>query len=299
MPKIKSRKPASNFILWLTAFCWLGAFDIAHAETIALRLRNGDRVTGSILSENATHLILSNAWTKELTIPLSQIEKRESVQAEPAPRPISAPTNATAVAKIIPPTTPAIKPKPPQAWHGEAQIGADLTFSAKDRQLYYGRFKLIYARDLPLGSGVLHKFKTALDYNATYGLTEGILSDNRMDGTIKTDFDLNKRVFVYNAAGAGYDEIRKIDARYEVGPGVGYHLLTRSNLVWNTELGANYEARYFTNQKTDERFFIRVAEDLNWKFSKKLSFDEKFEFFPRVEDPSQYRYRLESNLKYL
>ena len=27
---------------------------------------------------------------------------------------------------------------------------------------------------------------------------------------------------LYNAAGAGYDEIRKIDLRYEFGPGMGY-----------------------------------------------------------------------------
>src|ERR1043166_7557643 len=165
MPKIKSRKPTLFYSVWLAAFCWLCAFEPANGETIILRLRNGDRITGSIISENASRLILSNAWTKEMTIPISQIEKRESPPSEPAPRPASPATTAPIVAKIVPPA-PAIKPKPSPAWHGEAQIGADLTFSAKDRQLYYGRFKLIYARDLPLGTGVLHKFKTALDYNA-------------------------------------------------------------------------------------------------------------------------------------
>ena len=275
------------------------AIQAAHSETLSLKLRNGDRVTGSVLSENSLRLILSNAWTTNLTIPITQIETREKIGAPPViARPVQAAVTP-ASAKPVSAASPAIAPKKPSAWHGEAQVGTDLTFSAKDRQLYYARLKLIYAHDLKLGSGVLHQFKNILDYNFAYGFTEGIVSDNRMEGSSKTDFDMSKKIFVYNLGGAGYDEIAKTDLRYEIGPGLGYHLLKTTNLVLNTESGVNYQARFFSDHRKDERFFLRLAQDLNWKISHRLSFDEKFEFFPRIEDFGQYRSRFESNLRFL
>ncbi len=275
------------------------ALQAAQSEILALKLRNGDRVTGSVLSENSLRLILSNAWTTNLTVPIAQIETREKIGAPPV---IAKPVPAAATpasAKPVLAASPAIPPKKARVWHGEAQVGTDLTFSAKDRQLYYARLKLIYAHDLKVGSGVLHQFKNILDYNFAYGFTEGIVSDNRMEGSSKTDFDLTKKLFIYNLGGAGYDEIQKTDLRYEIGQGLGYHLLKTTNLVLNTESGVNYQVRFFSDHRKDERFFLRMAQDLTWKISRRLSFDEKFEFFPRVEDFGQYRFRFESNLRYL
>src|SRR5262249_36782831 len=125
-----------------------------------------------------------------------------------------------------------------------------------------------------------------------------ILSANRVDGAIKTDFDLGPRVYVYDAARAGYDEIRKINFAYGVGPGLGYHLVKLTNFVVNTEAGVNYVAEYRRDDSDTENFYFRLAEQVSWKINTRFSFDEKFEFFPQVEHPSQYRFRLESSLKY-
>jgi hypothetical protein len=59
----------------------------------------------------------------------------------------------------------------------------------------------------------------------------------------------------------------------------------------------NYQAQYFNRQKTLERYFYRLAEDSKWVITSKLSFDQKFEFFP-VDDLAQFRLRFESNLRY-
>ena len=166
----------------------------------------------------------------------------------------------------------------------------DAVFGEKDSQLYYGRIKATYVKD---------RFKNIFDYNVSYGKTDGTLSENRMDGSSKTDFNLGKRVFIYNLGGAGYDEIRKIDLRFEEGPGVGYHLIARSNFVFNVEFGANYQAQYFSDQTKSEHFYFRLAQDYTWKINSKLTWDEKFEYFPQVEDVSQYRARFETNFKFL
>ena len=210
---------------------------------------------------------------------------------------------ASPPAAPIPPPKPVIKPKGPVDWHGDVQVGADVGISEKSRQLYYAKFKIAYApveEGTPTGSSkFVGRFRNTFDYNAAYGTTDGDLSANRMDGSSKTDFDLGKerRIFVYNLFGAGYDEIRKIDHRYEVGPGLGYHVFTRSNFVLNAEVGMNYQAQYFQNNGENERFYYLFAEDLNWRISKMLTFDEKFEFFPEVNF-NEFRFRFESNLRY-
>ena len=169
------------------------------------------------------------------------------------------------------------------------QINADLGFSEKNRQLYTGRAKVTLTYD---------GLRNLVDYSFSYGRNDGIVSANRMDGSLKSDYDLTRRLYVYNLAGAGYDEIRRIDLRYETGPGLGYHLVRRTNLVFKIETGVNYQAQYFDDQTETEKFFFRFAEEASWKITPKLTFDEKFEFFPQVEDFSTYRFRFESNVRY-
>jgi hypothetical protein len=77
----------------------------------------------------------------------------------------------------------------------------------------------------------------------------------------------------------------------------------------NTEAGINYQAQFrsdtintgtntITQHTTNEKFYFRLAEDTTWKINKTLNFTEKFEFFPRVEDVSEYRMRFESTFSY-
>ncbi len=338
---MRQRKSLNLFSIARNLGCLVFALSAVatHAQTVALKLRNGDRISGNIISENTNHVVFSNIWTKTFTIPLAEILSREtnaliaaSTNAAPVITTNAIPvvttnvapvitTNVPVVVKTNPPTPatvvvaapkPAVKPRPFKDWHGDAQVGMDVGIGENDRQLYYGRFKVTYA---PVSDGVppgsskfIDRFRNTFDYNASYGTvttkdaqgnSQTALSANLMAGSSKTDFDLavGQRAFVYNLFGAGYDEIRQIDLRYEVGPGIGYHLFTRTNFVMNTEVGMNYQAQHFKNGTETEQFFYRFAEDLSWKISKALTFDEKMEFFPQVNF-EQYRFRFESNLRY-
>ncbi len=303
-------------ILALTA--WL-AVSSSFAQTISLDLKTGERITGQIVSETTNRIVLSNAWARELTIPLAEVLKRTVVplavaatptnvlaiqttnlatKASPAPK-----TNLTALAKSRAATnslfssfftSPALK-----YWHGDLLVGTDLTFSERNRQVYNAKAKLTYAKN---------RFKTVIDYDATYGRnqtedrkTGEIISTtdaNRMYGAVKTDYDLTKKWYVYNMAGMGYDEIRRIDLRYEVGPGVGYHLIQRTNFFMNVEAGANYQHENRTESETVSTFYFRFAENATWKITPRLSWDEKFEYMPQVDNMTEFRMRFESNLRY-
>jgi hypothetical protein len=281
----------------------------AEAQTVILHLKNGDRLAGTITSEDTNRVVITTSWIKELAVPVTEIARRETPpapaapiveQKSPAPAPVKEVIPSAAPGTPVAIATPAPKPQTPKKkyWKAEAKLGVDFLRGAKDQQIYYGRFKLLYER--PYDNSPKQFFRNIFDYGADYGRTEGITSANRMDGSDKTDLDIGEhKLFVYNLAGVGYDKIRKIDLRWELGPGLGYHLLTRSNLVLNTEFGINYQAQYRAGTNaTTEKFYYRFGEDLTWKLTKSFTFTEKFEFFPQVEDVGEFRARFEATLSY-
>jgi hypothetical protein len=187
---------------------------------------------------------------------------------------------------VTPPLAAAV-PKP-KHWTGEAQMGTDLSFNQKDRQNYTGRLKLNY-----LQAPVRHNF----DYLATYGKVDDEITANRMDGFLKTDYDLKKDWYLYSLLGGGYDELRKIDWRYEVGPGLGYHAIRLTNLVLRVESGFHYEVQNFQDNRQDEVYYHRFAQDLRWNLGTLVSFDERVEYFPELDTLREYKLRMEANLR--
>ena len=282
----------------------------ARAENVVLHLRNGDRIAGTIVAEDTNRVVLATSWIKELPVPLSAIQGREPITnavtptvvaaappAAPAPEPAA--TNIVAAAKATPPgaaLTPAPEPPKPKPWKASLSLGTDLRFGASDQTLYYGRLKLTYEQ--PYKSDAKKFFRNLFDYAVDYGETDGVKSAVRMYGSVKTDADVGRGVFVYNLAGVGYDAVRKIDLGYEIGPGVGYHLFTQPKLTMNLEGGINYQVQERSGSPDVESFYFRFAEDVTWKIMPRLTLVEKAEIFPRVENLGEFRARLDSTFSF-
>ncbi|MBI4325605.1 MAG: DUF481 domain-containing protein [Chloroflexi bacterium] len=274
-----------------------------------LHLRNGDRLSGFVLLEDAGHLTLTNPALGKVVVPISQIERREKTGAgedgkpagrapasmsETAPKPVIRPdSKPPAAPDATAPKTPAepVPAKGPNRWTAEAQIGTNLRYSAKEQQDYYVTGKATYGWD---------RLRQIMDYSFAYGKTEGILSANRMTGSSKTEWNTSKKWYVYNLAGAGYDEIRKTELQYEIGPGMGYELInsTNYNVVVKSELGMSFQDQCRADGTRLSTYSARIAETFVWKVRDKLTIDGRVEYFPNVESLEDYRIRAETNLRY-
>ena len=283
MPRLRRNRLA----LCLTLVASQISPGVASAQSVLIHLRNGDRLSGQLLSEDPVRITISNAILGRISVPLTQIDRREPL------------TNAVALtgraiaqsnsAANPPPPAIASKPAGPKHWSGEVLLGTDLGFGEKSRELYTGRLKFNYAR-APL--------RNNFDYLFTYGRAEGELSANRMDGQMKTDYDLSQKVYLYFLGGAGYDEIRKIDWRYEVGPGAGYHLIKLTNFVLRAEAGFHFQVQNFQDDPQKDIYYHRLAQDLKWNLGSLFSFDEKVEYLPEWNDFRVYKLRMEGSLRY-
>src|SRR3954464_4058393 len=104
-----SSRPNLKLFNWAAVLCGVLLFgSAAWAQEIILHLRNGDRIAGTILSENTNQVTLSTVWIKELVVPVAQIDRPKippppapSIAAKPAATNALPATNLVVVAKPL------------------------------------------------------------------------------------------------------------------------------------------------------------------------------------------------------
>jgi putative salt-induced outer membrane protein YdiY len=297
---------------WLVMLALCGAGNLTVAGTVVLHLRGGDQVTGVVLSEDAQQLVISNAWVHSLSVPLASIAQRELVTnapavaasappppAKPAEKP-AAPAKPVELAKAKSPPPPASlpKPKPRGKWNGQASVGLNALLGTTSQQNYFGNLKLTYAR--PYAGNPKKFFRNTSEFTGQYQRTDGQESANRASANDKADFDIGTKSYGYCSGGIGFDEVRKVDLRYLVGPGMGSHLIRSDDTALNIESGLNYEAQYRRDTDNLESFFLRLAQDWTWSIQKNLKLVERLQFLPNLEpmDFGQYQAAFSSTLSY-
>src|SRR5262245_442272 len=58
-------------VLWCGAMCVLAT--IANAQTVTFQMRNGDRVTGTIVSDTTNQVTLKTSWGASISLPADEI----------------------------------------------------------------------------------------------------------------------------------------------------------------------------------------------------------------------------------
>jgi hypothetical protein len=280
---------------------FLGLLARSQAAQVILHLKNGDRLTGTIVSESTNSVTLATSFFGNVPVPVGEITRRDSVaelaQTNSLPGASSSATN-TAEIKPAPPKKPALSPANPEAaaiastpryWKHDVRFGLNTRYATKDSHEILLLGKSSYARP---------PFRHIFDGGLKYGKIEGVVSANSLTGSEKTEYQLSPKTYLFSLVGAGYDEVRRIDAQVEVGPGFGMELLKLTNFVWKGEAGFNFQQQYFSDNRENTAYSVRIAEIFAWRVWDKLTADLKFEFFPNLGELGEYRLRLESNLRY-
>jgi hypothetical protein len=286
---------------------------MAGAQTVVLHLRNGDRLAGTIVSQDSNWVVITTSWAKDLVVPADQIASREALG------PTAPPTNGIVVAITnradFPPGTNLVSAPDSgttnagtggslfKRWNGELAVGAVYLRGVNKQQVYYGRMKVNF--DRPYDSNPQKHLHNLVDFSIDYGWITGtnnetLVSADRLDASDKITADISGPFYVYTLAGAGYDSVKEISFRDEIGPGLGYHLFQRTNLTVNLEAGLDYQGQYLMDAaQTAQRYvFYRLAHEVTWKLDSQLTFTEKFEYFPQV-DSRNYHSRFEATFSYL
>jgi putative salt-induced outer membrane protein YdiY len=268
---------------------------------VVLHLKSGDQVSGLIVSESASQVILSNAWVKALAIPLAEISSRVTnniVKISPPASSLAGKKPAVSPAQSVATAKASLKApaKSKGTWHGQINLGLDALLGTTDQQSYSGHIQMTYLQ--PYQSDAKKFFRNTSTVDGAYQKTDGAESANHACGSNKSDLDLWSKFYAYTLEGAGYDEVQKTDFQYQLGPGAGLHLIQDKKFVLESEAGLDYEAQYRRNDSNLETYYLRVAEDITWVMEKNLKLTENLAFYPDMENSGQYRNEFTSNLSY-
>jgi putative salt-induced outer membrane protein YdiY len=287
-----------------------------EAAPVIIHLKNGDRLTGDLLVETTNTVTLRTPLFGQVQVPLTEISRRETppeqaratnvvavvpatntVAAAPSPTPLAAPAPTVPTKKAAEPKPP-LNPANPEAapiastpnyWKHDLRFGLNMRYATRDSQEVHAAAKSTYGKP---------PFRHIFDVNFKYGKTDGVTSANSVAGSQKTEYQLSPKTYLFSLVGGGFDEVRQIDAQIDFGPGFGMELLKLTNFVWKGEAGFNFQQQYRSDNTRQTSYSLRIAEIFAWRIWEKLTADLKIEFFPNLGEIGEYRFRLESNLRY-
>jgi putative salt-induced outer membrane protein len=122
---------------------------------------------------------------------------------------------------------------------------------------------------------------------------------NRMGGSFRIDRDISKRVFVFGVNAYDYDKFLDLNLRMILGGGFGYHVWQSKKGFFDVSGGGNWNRETFdvTNivktgvytTQTRNSGELMIGQEFGYQPLSRLKFNEKLAFFPNFTDTGEYR----------
>ncbi|MBX3733355.1 MAG: DUF481 domain-containing protein [Verrucomicrobiae bacterium] len=343
MPRLRPPDPPRIHAgrVWMVLAVWwmvcLGNA-AAAAEPVILLLKNGDRISGEVVSTNANRIVIRSPFTGRIPVPREHIRRitSESELAQEAAAAVAAaeaPAKeaATPVATTEAPESPVPPPPPPPPPATPIQPSSPPAVAAASplaptnavpaTPLIPGWFTGIWTNwhgnlqaGLNMGMGTTDRLNIYLNssaskkwgrtvssvtYNVSYGEVNGVPNANIMAGTVKVDVELSPNRRLYT---------------YTQGA-AGYDVIRKIELEYLVGGGFGYRimdkpkrvlavelgAQYQEFNYTVGNDLTTVALRLGQNFNtsiEKLSVNQRFGFTPSFDEFSNYQFNFALTLSY-
>lgn len=266
-----------------------------------LTLKNGDRVSGKIVSQTGEAVVIETVYAGTITISSEHIEKiaSETVTANSTTGPAVRETTVAAATVVKPadqkPAAPAPPPVPKlfsggrffglmDGWEGNANIGFSFTsgntktttMSSGIRAVKNGGDdKLtVYARNL---------------WNSNRNSGRQITTQNAVWGGLRYDRDLNDRLFAFGSFDFERDRPKKLNFRSVLGGGIGHHTVKNERTELELIFGGAWNRTWQVGPNTDTPEAL-AGNTFRHKLHERLKLQQTFTFFQNFTDRNEYRF---------
>lgn len=294
-------------------FGWLGALALGMAATFFVQtaaadqilLKNGDRLTGTVIKAENGILTLKTAYAEKLEI------QTDAVQSISTDQPVevrlqggeilSGALKSTAgelqvlagpergATTIAWPMIASINvpPPPPSIWNGNLFLGAYKQSGNSDRTSasFGGDATRRSARD---------RFSLSLLYN--YAKEDDKLSARDTYGAIKYDYFFTKKFYGYLGVEMLKDRFKDLNLRTIVGPGVGYQLWDDPIKSLALEAGLAYFSEDRITADDDQWLTARLGARFRYQLSEQVTFTDTLAIYPNLEAGGEFTARNEAAL---
>ncbi len=261
-----------------------------------ITLKNGDRVSGTIIEQNDDLIVLETEYAGKISIKRTHIERIGDGQAA-----------ATVSLKIAPEHKPApIAPKPPpkpkprlfggrymgiaDGWDGNANIGFSYTSGNSNTTTMATGLRAVKTG----GNDNLTVYARSL-WNTNHGGEHSITTQNAFWGGARYDRNIGERTFGFVSFDFERDRPKKLNFRSVTGGGIGHHTLKNEKTQFDLLLGAAWNRTWQPGENTDtpEALF---GSTLKHKLHDRLRLQKSFTYYQNVTDTKEYRFLFDATL---
>jgi putative salt-induced outer membrane protein YdiY len=303
--------------LLLAAVCLLSLSAAVLADEV--KLKNGDRLTGTIIKADAKTLTLKTDYAGAVTISTEAIA--EVVSKEPLYVALS--DGKTLVGKVAT-SSGKYEVETKDAGKASGEMSAVQAIRSQPEQTAYERMQNPSWLDLwnggldfgyslttgntrtntwALGSNLsrqTRRDKTTLyaayinAKNKNKGVTE--TTANAIRGGGRYEVSLTNRMAAFGFADFEYNQIQLLDLRSVLGGGLGYYAVKNDRAQLQIFGGGAYNRENFSTGLKRNSAEVFAGEEFSLKVSDRVLFKERFQVFPNMTNRGEYRHTFDSSL---
>jgi small nuclear ribonucleoprotein (snRNP)-like protein len=178
-------------------------------------------------------------------------------------------------------------------WSGVLDTGLSLTRGNSESLTYSlaGKAARVTDRDK------ITVYTTAIYANST---VNGVSSTtaHAIAGGIRGDLNIREKLFVFAFTDFAYDAFQHLDLRNVIGGGLGYHVIKTENTTFDVFGGGSFDQEYFSpnppaqlTSVTRKSGELVIGEELATKLNNRTTLSERFVFYPNITDTGNYRFQ--------
>jgi len=305
-----------------SVFSSLAAFITIVPMALAdqLILKNGDRLTGSIVKADDKTLTMKSDLAGTVSVPLeaiTQISSSQPLFLTLTDNQVLVGSVATAEDKLAVTTADAgtvtvarssvqgvrskeeqdayqkqqdrlSNPRLSDLWSGTVDTGLSMSRGNADTTTY--TFGANASRTTKRDK--LSAYMTTIyARNKTAGVSE--VTANAKRGGARYDLNISPKLFAFGAGTLENDEFQKLDLRLTLGGGLGWHARKTDRVTLDVFFGGTLNKEYFTDlDRTSGEALI--GEELGWKASARFTIRERATILPNLTETGEYRFNFDT-----
>jgi putative salt-induced outer membrane protein YdiY len=291
---------------------------IVFADQVTLK--NGDRLTGSIVKSDDKTLVIKTEFAGEVTVQWPAVQAIQSTEplhvdlkggqsavgaVTTSDDQIAISTRDKGVVTAAKETVVDIRssdeqaayersqhPTLTQGWQAGATVGFALTAGNSETK---NLTLALLADRKALNDHVGVFLNSVYATNHQLGVTSDVTANSLQSGA-RYDRNINPRLFAYVNGEFDTDALQGLNLRSLFGAGLGYHALKSDNTTLDFLGGANYTRESYTAVAPNAAFSrnfaaITLGQELEQKMWKSTVLTQKFYFYPGLSDGDSGEYR--------
>lgn len=136
-------------------------------------------------------------------------------------------------------------------------------------------------------------FTSVYSSNRTSGVS--LVTANAIRGGIGYDLNITKKVFAFGLTDIEYDEFQGLDLRVAPAGGLGWHLWKTDRGFFDLNGGASLNREFFVGGLNRTSGEALLGQEALYKLTAKTSFREKLVMFPNLTDRGNYRLNFDAS----